>query len=337
MSTAFIDITASYNENVSDNVKYISIDDIAQRLLKDSKKMNDKSLFEIITNRCSPYFDIETIPYDQPTLILSIKDAIISTLQKYSTVKIPKRMAKRVKQSNLTSSYIITENKASLSHDGLSYHMIFPNLLTTQSKLKAFTYVFLRDYPQYKPYIDQSVYSKNRLFRLPYQAGINPPTIPRGRDINSIHVIKYVHFLPSLTSDYVVDKHNSKLFRSILKACIISNYSCKPAKNLTFKFDNETIAYIKQQQPKAISSTTMFIKDESVKQVYKARKQLSVYTDEDLYNKCVVINELTTNEEYKNKVNEFIDYYTNNNKSFNDFRLTLEQIHGILAIMETKI
>lgn len=337
-----VDIAESYTENVNHNIEHKKVDDVIQRLADDSKKINDKSLFEIIPNSCSPYFDIETIPYDQPKLIISIKDAIIKTLQTYGKIELPKKvMRKGITPNNLMSSYIITINKQSLTHSGLSYHIIFPNLLTTQRLLKEFVYVLTHDYSEYKPYIDQSVYSKNRLFRLPYQAGINPPTMSRGRDANSIHVIEYAHFLSSLSInkyiDYIPnDSIDFGCIKSIIPACIISNHKYKQARYITFKYPEEITTYIKQQRPKAISQTTMYIKDENIKQVYKERKQARKLTDEDIYNKCVVINELTTNEAYKNKVNEFIEYYKANNKSFNNFRITLEQIHGILTIMETK-
>lgn len=337
-----IDIATSYSENVNDNIERKTADDIANRLKTDYKKINDNSLFEIISNSCSPYFDIETIPYDQPKLIISIKDAIIKTLQKYGKIELPKKIERKgITPNNLMSSYVITANKQSLSHPGLSYHVIFPNLLTTQRLLKEFVYVLTHDYPEYKPYIDQSVYSKNRLFRLPYQAGINPPTMSKGRDVNSVHVIEYAHFLSSFCENNYINHIPGEFIeferaRSIFRACIISNHKYKQAKYITFKYPEEITNYIKQQRPKAISQTTLYIKDENIKQVYKERKQACKLTDEDIYNKCVVINELTTNETYKNKVNEFIEYYEANNKSFNNFRLTLEQIHGILTIMETK-
>ena len=54
-----VDIATSYTENVNHNIEHKSVDDVIQRLADDSKKINDKSLFEIIPNSCSPYFDIE--------------------------------------------------------------------------------------------------------------------------------------------------------------------------------------------------------------------------------------------------------------------------------------
>lgn len=337
-----VDILESYNENINKNIKNVNIQYITNRILNDIKKMNNMSLFEIISSKCSPYFDIETIPYDKPSMILLIKDAIIKTFRKYSNITINKSMRRNgiTKEIYLTS-YIITENKASTTHNGLSYHIIFPNLLTTQTKLKAFSHVLNRDYPEYARYIDQSVYSKNRLFRFPYQAGINPPTKTKGRDIESVHIIKYAHVYCDTNLNHYIESIDDEYTRfKLIQSLIISDYHRKQASQLSFNYDRDTLTYIRGQTPKesTISLTTRRIKDEEIKQIYnKNDKNIKSITDDEIYNRCIIINELTTNELYKNKLNEFIQYYNDNNKSFNNFRLTPTQINGLLSIIETKI
>lgn len=342
-----VDIMESYNENITDNIKYVNIDELINRLTKDIDKYQENkfSLFEIISNKCSPYFDIENIPTDKSDLIILIKNNIIKTFEKYSNIKINKKQRRNgLNKQQLINSWIITENISSTSHDGLSYHLIFPNMITTQNKLKQFTFIFLRDYPEFIPYVDQSVYSKNRLFRYPYQSGINPPTQTRGRDNDSVHVIKYAHLLNSLSSywssyiEYTGNKQikDKNVLNKLLTSVIISDYTHKETKEISYKYDAESLIYIRSQTPKTISQTTAYIKDEHIKQIYQRNKPNKQITDIDIYNKCIILNELTTNGLYKNKINEFITYYNENNNSFVNFRLTSEQIHGILSIIESK-
>lgn len=353
MSITVAKIKTSYAENIEENITDEHHDKIVKKLSRD-KKLYDKnkqcdienSLFEIIQSKCSPYFDIECIPRDKPNMIFEIKDNIIKCFMKYADVKLSKRLRKNgLTKLHVVNSFVITQNNCSLGHDGLSYHLIFPRMLTTQNKLKAFTHVLLRDYPEYKLYIDQSVYSRNRLFRFVYQPGINPPTLERGRNTDSYHFIKFIHCLDRMDSyslsydDYSVDNKNNKIHDSYLYLTIISDYNGyeKHTRDIVYNYDDETKLYIKSQTPKSstsISLTTHKIKD--VKQVYKQRSRKQIL-DSEVYDRCVVLNELLTNEEYKNKIKEFTTYYTEHDNTFDDFRLTKEQIYGILTIIENKL
>ena len=66
------------------------------------------------------------------------------------------------------SNYILTENENS-RHPGRSFHLIFLNVCLNYRNLRNLIFNFVENHKIYKNIIDTSVYSNNRLFRLPYQ------------------------------------------------------------------------------------------------------------------------------------------------------------------------
>lgn len=79
--------------------------------------------------------------------------------------------------------YYITYNAHSITHNGKSYHVIY-DVVTTKKNLVKCIRVFNDKYPQYGKCIDETIYTKNRLFRLPYQAMPNRG----GMNYESIHI-----------------------------------------------------------------------------------------------------------------------------------------------------
>jgi hypothetical protein len=78
----------------------------------------------------------------------------------------------------------VTYNSGSTSHPGHSYHVIFDECINYQL-LKNIVIAFKQLHPEYGTYIDESVYSVIRLFRLPFQCKQRANDTP---DTNDVHV-----------------------------------------------------------------------------------------------------------------------------------------------------
>ena len=155
-----IDVNNSFNEASRKNWKKVPIINLVEDMNK--KTVNTTvSRYEILNSRMRKvYFDIEKIPADQPDLI----NEIIVKLQKFYQDKLKLESIKEVH----------TLNTGSKTHEGLSYHLIFPEICVDYSKQKIGVVEFVNseEGSQYKDYIDTSVYSSIRLFKLPYYIGI---------------------------------------------------------------------------------------------------------------------------------------------------------------------
>lgn len=84
--------------------------------------------------------------------------------------------------TKLSQAYV-TYNVGSTSHPGQSYHVIFNNSINFQL-LKNVIIAFKQLHPEYGMYIDESVYSVIRLFRLPFQCKQRIDDAP---DTNDVH------------------------------------------------------------------------------------------------------------------------------------------------------
>jgi hypothetical protein len=126
---------------------------------------SNTTTFEILQNgkELRIYVDIEKIPLEKEDLICSICDDLLSFMRE----KCPEF---HVQKHDLA----ITENGNSTSHEGRSYHVIIP-VKTTQNIMKRLLINFVNDerYNKYIDYIDCSVYSNFRLFRVPNQIGFS--------------------------------------------------------------------------------------------------------------------------------------------------------------------
>lgn len=78
----------------------------------------------------------------------------------------------------------VTYNAGSTGHHGHSYHVIFDNEINYQL-LKNIVIAFKQLHPDYGMYIDESVYSVIRLFRLPFQCKQRADDTP---DTNDVHI-----------------------------------------------------------------------------------------------------------------------------------------------------
>lgn len=74
---------------------------------------------------------------------------------------------------SVNTDYVITYNSSSSSHFGDSYHVIFPHIYVYHvEQVKSFMNDFINKHRQYIDYVDLSVYSTRRLFRLPFSKNV---------------------------------------------------------------------------------------------------------------------------------------------------------------------
>ena len=318
----YIDIENSFQESNKHNIKTTNINDFKNWLKNEIGTYGNKtkitskvSRFEIIGNNCIPYFDIEGIPKDKGEIfIITIANNLMKTMSEHSKHKF--------------SRYCITQNLHSLTHEGKSYHVYFPEFRTFRDEMKKFINHYVDMKLEGYEYIDTSVYSRDRLFRLPYQKGVN-----KTKNLNSIErrQIDY-HFIirgPVDPSNYIISNVEGKEMISFSN--IPQKYAKMKSKNTISGPYNAAM----EKMDKVCDLLTLALTKYEDKEKNKEMK-----TDEDYYNKSLALRELMIIGELKAKyekiLNEFIDYYETN-KTYDDFRLPRASIDVILIIIESKI
>lgn len=140
--------------------------------------------FEVLRNNYMRIFlDIENVPI---TITSSIEGVMGEQLLNHIDVNDDSIMQSIVRDfitfADLRSDigYVVTKNIGS-HHLGLSYHVIF-SVATLRDNLKNLVMNFKKEYPQYNDYVDHSIYTRNRLFRLPEQKGLPQRT----KDIDAL-------------------------------------------------------------------------------------------------------------------------------------------------------
>lgn len=173
-----IAIKDSFKESRPKNYKTITSD-----ILYDSslKSLNLKTtVYEVLKHSdvIKFFMDIEGIPETEEGLIF----IIIDSFKKYMTSK-----------HNINfSGYTITINKNSQNHSGLSYHVIYDGVYSNIYNIGKFITDFANTEGKFvSNFIDTSVYSKVRLFKLPLQIGTNNDnaTHKRSRKSTNYHQI----------------------------------------------------------------------------------------------------------------------------------------------------
>ena len=166
-----IDCKQSYTEASPRNHKKILYTNVIDEISDRTVHM-EKSRYEVLNNTIRRiYFDIECIPEDKPEMI----SEIVGKLDAY---------LKSIRLIDHDLKYALTYNSGSLTHKGLSYHLILPEYKMSIQVMKnlviAFTHSdFGKDYIEY---FDTSVYSRIRLFKLPYYVGMNKEGIDTNPD-----------------------------------------------------------------------------------------------------------------------------------------------------------
>lgn len=114
--------------------------------------MNGFTVFEVLKNDFMRiYLDLENISVEEPNMYKNI----ITAFAAFANINLN------------TVAYGITLNKGS-HHPGLSYHVVF-GAVTFRDNLKSLVQRFKLAYPEFEKFVDASIYTRNRLFRLPDQ------------------------------------------------------------------------------------------------------------------------------------------------------------------------
>lgn len=161
MSIIIVDCKTSYYDANKRNYKTVSVEEITDELRK--KTVNTAiSRYEVLKHNIRRlHFDIEKIPEDKPSLIYEF----IRDFNEYmrEECSIEKNM-----------NYVLTFNNSSSAHKGLSYHVIFYEYSMDYRAIRDCLIAFINHDlgKPYADYIDVSIYSAIRLFKLPYYIGI---------------------------------------------------------------------------------------------------------------------------------------------------------------------
>lgn len=229
----------SYKQNNPKNWYTIPVSKYPSELKKHYH--SEYSVFEIINKpNINLFLDVEYVPRDNKYgihYIYHLYANLLNALYGDNEIK-----------SDIMFKSLITINKKS-KHPGYSYHVYTP-IVVSFSDIRNYILYFISEYPEYGKYIDASVYTKNRLFRVP--GTIDPVT----KDINGTHEIMCF-------SDYKNCRYKSMGIITmsnddILKACI-SNINQKYMYDNKFKSNiGKNIGYFiyKQLKLSKYSDTT---------------------------------------------------------------------------------
>lgn len=167
----------SYRENIEANyTHYQSVEESMGEVLD-----NTTCTFEVLREDMRKiYLDIEKIQDD------NIIHNLINNFMKF--LKITNK-----------DSYVLTENKGSEQHSGLSYHLILPYKMMVSDMVKLVV-SFTVEHPEYSKYVDVGVYDKRRLFRLPNNGKMSS----KGINMNDIHKVVHGEFKDAYIQ--VIDK-----------------------------------------------------------------------------------------------------------------------------------
>lgn len=157
------------------------------------------------------YIDVEKIPFDKPNMI---KDIVIKLAQFINIEKF--------------DNCAITKNIGS-HHGGLSYHVYFPRR-STKDNIYNMIRQFKLKYPEFAEYIDETVYTKNRLFRLPNQQAVISNSIKNyPKDYNrqlDRHMIIHGNYIKTIIQN-IKDLPYLKEFKPVLNEDLQNKHASK--------------------------------------------------------------------------------------------------------------
>lgn len=292
----YIEIYESYKENKESKYKKIEVEKYMRKIRgMDDTEEKRGSLFEVLDsdNYFILYFDIECIDYKQDNLINEIINDLMTFVYKTSKIHL--------------LDYALTINRGSSNHDGLSYHLYFPNYKTKQRNIYNLLSQFLsnENYIKYKNYIDTSVYSHNRLFRSVFQRGITDKL----RKENDEHLL--VH--GNISDTIIQNIEDAKLF--------------------DFNYKQSSIKLKKISKPSIIHDEKLL----KLLTVLDNKIELK-NNDDKTIKRCINIiqpiqNHKPLKENHEKIVLELIDYYEQHN-SFEGYKMNLSCINSILNTIE---
>lgn len=237
----------SYKQSSPRNYRFESVDNICRDIehgIKSGTCCTTTSKYEVLSNRVRKiHLDIENVPFDQPDLI----NKIPADLNEFFRFKAPEQM-----KTNM--QFVLTLNTGSPTHEGLSYHLICYTHSMDVNNLKGIITEFVNTkYGEvYKPYIDIVIYSKIRLFKLPYFIGVHKEA---GLDSNTDN---YHRCVICDTSNISSEQDRARILRSIdesITANPLDRYIVQLTEGTTeLSIDYDTK---KEWTTKAISFTTL--------------------------------------------------------------------------------
>lgn len=341
----YIEIAKNFTENKRENWKECNKKEYIEKLMKNDSQT---SIFEVLGDKTKIYFDIEKIPKENDKLIFDIVEKIIyEIVNKTHCVLCMNDI-----------SYILTENLHSYTHEGRSYHLILYNLSMPKYDIKDFiSYYIANKFIGYE-YIDSSVYTYNRLFRAVNQNGVS--RFGDGLNNDDMHkVIKYydaivgpLHIMPvneqiehSIIQIYNYNEHFIRCslslkysermkYRKATKNASQNKFSegwrNKPTIKNTFIFNNipatETATIVSTAQQNAKPSPVI---PPRPTQQEPTQEQINTNKEKQIYNNFVALQVLFNiskpNHGFIKLVDDVIKYYEDN-KSYNGYKLTCEQL-----------
>lgn len=176
--------TDTYNSR--DNIsKIMTYDNFVNYIHSKKVLVEQKGLLEMIDNIYSCiYIDFEGVqtanPDDDSTMLTFVNQFI----DYYNLTSYYETFGDKV-----GNKYVISKNLHS-KHPGLSYHIFIP-VVMKRTDMKLILQVFLMNHKEYIPYVDISVYSSKRLFRVP--ECMDPAQRNSTLNKQSIHHITYIN------------------------------------------------------------------------------------------------------------------------------------------------
>ena len=166
-----IPITWSFKESTSSNYITINSEDLYENLLQ---TINLKTTaYEVLkqSDTLKFFMDIEGIPINDTDLIFIIAENFSRYMKEKHNLEF--------------SSYTITFNPGSCTHKGLSYHIIYDGIYSNICDIRTFISDYLKhEDNNINKFVDSSIYTRLRLFKLPLQIGINKDQIHERSDTN---------------------------------------------------------------------------------------------------------------------------------------------------------
>lgn len=267
----------------------IPIDEFLVELTDDNP---EKSYYEILNENTKLYFDIEGISFNEPDLIDQIIKDLIEFIHNESDIEINK--------------YVLTINKASKTHKGLSYHLIFPEYYVLKNQyLKQILNKFIKLHYEYVNFMDASVYSRNRLFKCVNQYGFEGNS-KVGYVIDVEPIV--------LNGESYFNKHT--LINGTLEESVI-NYI---QNSKVFPFDE------KKYPPLRFNNYVRISETDEIPNVIRNRKEVG----DELFAIIYTISLVKTNDDVSAFMKDLIEHYKSHNNTFVDYAIPLETLKIII-------
>lgn len=291
----YIQLKSNFGENRRNNYKLAEISQF-EKLIEET---GETSIFEILMTNdpVKIYLDIENIPKDDTQLIYEI-------INKF------KEFVKRTANYDL-EKYVLTQNQHS-RHDGLSYHLIFTEYYVRHNyEIKAMITQFISENPDYKNFIDMSVYSNKRLFRCINQKNVKNKNTDGEIDDDDMH--KIISENGTVAESVIQNTYNLKL----LEHEYPMNKDFADSANPSFK-------YVKRQerkQPIKIKIVNNIPTTQST-----TAPDIQISNTDEIMGKLLALTLTSQNPNVVNWAKNEIKYYEKNKT----FSIPIGQLHVML-------